>query len=250
MDPKKHETEIKSTISSKETSSTTNKFGITALELEQIMTIYKERGTSNEDIIFFSKQGGIKNLLEKLQTSIQKGIQSTDFREEEFGSNKIFIEPVSPFCTFVLNALEDLMIRILIVAAIIQIVLGTTLSDNPKTDWIDGVSIVVAVIIVVLVGSITDYKKELKFHELNDIQNSETKYKVIRNGISYDLTSDDLLVGDIVNISYGDILPADMILIEGNGVKMDESSLTGESDMVKKEIYDKCVEENLSLGVQ
>ena len=177
MNPKKHENEIKSTISSEETSSTTSHFGITASELEEIMTKYKERGTSNNDITFFQKQGGIKALLEKLQTSQQKGIKSLDFREEKFGSNKIFIEPVSPFCTFVLNALEDLMIRILIIAAIIQIILGTTLSDNPKTDWIDGVSILVAVIIVVLVGSITDYKKELKFHELNDIQNSETKYK-------------------------------------------------------------------------
>ena len=243
MSKKDENIENKSSLSSEETNSTLNHFGISASELEHIMTLYKERGSSCEDLTYIKNQGGIISIIEKLQTNPQLGISSLDFREETFGSNKIFIEPVAPFCTFVLNALEDLMIRILIVAAIVQIILGTTLSDNPQTDWIDGVSIIVAVVIVVLVGSITDYKKELKFHELNDIQNSETKYKVIRNGINYDLVSDDLLVGDIINVNYGDILPADMILIEGNGIKMDESSLTGESDTVKKEIYDKCIEE-------
>ena len=243
MSKKDENFENKSSLSSEETDSTLNHFGITASELENLMTLYKERGSSCEDLTYIKNIGGINSLMEKLQTNPQLGISSIDYREESFGSNKIFIEPVSPFCTFVLNALEDLMIRILIVAAIVQIILGTTLSDNPKTDWIDGVSIIVAVVIVVLVGSITDYKKELKFHELNDIQNSETKYTVVRNGISSDLVSDDLLVGDIVNVTYGDILPADMILIEGNGIKMDESSLTGESDTVKKEIYDKCIEE-------
>ena len=243
MSKKDENIENKSSLSSEETDSTLNHFGISASELEHLMNLYKERGSSCEDLTYIKNQGGINSILQKLQTNPQLGISSLDYREEAFGSNKIFVEPVEPFCTFVLNALEDLMIRILIVAAIVQIILGTTLSDNPKTDWIDGVSIIVAVVIVVLVGSITDYKKELKFHELNDIQNSETKYKVIRNGISYDLTSDDLLVGDVIYISYGDILPADMVLIEGNGIKMDESSLTGESDMVKKEIYDKCIEE-------
>ena len=242
MSQKKNEEEENSSCS-EETTSTLNHFGITASELENLMTLYKERGCSCEDLAYIQNLGGINSLMEKLQTSIQKGISSIEHRENCFGSNKIFIEPVPPFYTFVLNALEDLMIRILIVASIVQIILGTTLSDNPKTDWIDGVSIIIAVIIVVLVGSITDYKKELKFHELNDIQNSETKYKVIRDGIPNDLISDDLLVGDIIYINYGDILPADMILIEGNGIKMDESSLTGESDTVKKEIYDKCIEE-------
>ena len=243
MSKKDENIENKSSLSSEETDSTLNHFGISASELEHLMNLYKERGSSCEDLTYIKNQGGINSILQKLQTNPQLGISSLDYREEAFGSNKIFVEPVEPFCTFVLNALEDLMIRILIVAAIVQIILGTTLSDNPKTDWIDGVSIIVAVVIVVLVGSITDYKKELKFHELNDIQNSETKYKVIRNGICNDLVSDDLLVGDIINVTYGDILPADMILIEGNGVKMDESALTGESDTVKKEIYDKCIEE-------
>ena len=51
------------------------------------------------------------------------------------------------------------MIKILLVAGIIQIILGTILSDKPETDWIDRVSILIAIVIVVLVASITNYKK-------------------------------------------------------------------------------------------
>ena len=69
---------------------------------------------------------------------------------------------------------------------------------------------------------------------MNDYQNKETTYKVIRNGQPIELPSDDILVGDLINMMVGDIMPAEMILVEGNGIKMDESALTGESDTMKK----------------
>ena len=233
--------DIKTIISSKDV--TLSYFGITASELEDMMTSYKERDSHYSDLKYLENIGGIDSLLKKLKTDKTKGINSVDCRENEFGSNRVFIEPVRPFCAFVLESLEDLMIRILIVAAIVEIVLGTTLSDNPKTDWIDGLSIIIAIVVVVLVGSITNYNKEKKFHELNDIQKNGTRYKVIRNGSPNDLTTDDILVGDLIKINYGDIMPADLILIEGNGIKMDESSLTGESDAVKKMVFEECIEE-------
>ena len=110
-------------------------------------------------------------------------------------------------------------------------------------DWIDGTSIIIAVFVVVSVGSVTNYKKEMKFQNLNDLQNDQTTYNVIRNGQAQTLKSDDILVGDLIKVNYGEILPADMILVEGNGVKIDESSLTGESNAVSKKPYEKCKEE-------
>ena len=77
---------------------------------------------------------------------------------------------------------------------------------------------------------------------MNDYQNKETTYKVIRSGQPIELPSDDILVGDLINMMVGDIMLADMILVEGNGIKMDESALTGESDTMKKEPYSKCVD--------
>ena len=217
-------------------------FGITAHKLEEIMAKYKERGSDFRDLKYFREQGGTTNILNLLLTNEIAGIGSTEGREEVYGSNKVFVEPVPPFCAYVWEALEDMMVRILIVCAIVQIVLGCTLSDDPSKDWIDGVSIIVAILVVVLVGSITNYQKETKFHELNEVQNEGTKYNIIRNGVPNEYISDDILVGDLIMVNYGDIMAADLLLIEGNGIKMDESALTGESDAMKKEPFQKCIE--------
>ena len=218
-----------------------SKFGVDAIELENLMGKYKERGADFQDLKYFQSKS-VATLLSDLKTDPEIGIQDLEGREDEFGSNKVFVEPVPPFCHYVWEALKDLMVRILILAAIVSIVLGCTFSEDPSKDWVDGVSIVIAVLIVVLVGSITDYQKEQKFHELNEVQSEGTKYKLIRNGQPQDHISDDLLVGDLIMINYGDIMAADILLIEGNGIKMDESALTGESDAMKKEKFDKCNE--------
>ena len=217
-------------------------FGISANKLETIMGKYKERGSDFKDLKYFREQNGVINLINSLLTNEVTGISSLEGREEAYGSNKVFIEPVPPFCSYVCEALEDMMVRILIVCAVVQIVLGCTLSDDRSKDWIDGVSIIVAILVVVLVGSITNYQKETKFHELNEVQNKGTKYNIIRNGKAEEYISDDILVGDLIMINYGDIMAADLLLIEGNGIKMDESALTGESDAMKKEPFHKCIE--------
>ena len=217
-------------------------FGISANKLETIMGKYKERGSDFKDLKYFREQNGVINLINSLLTNEVTGISSLEGREEAYGSNKVFIEPVPPFCSYVWEALEDMMVRILIVCAVVQIVLGCTLSDDPSKDWIDGVSIIIAILVVVLVGSITNYQKETKFHELNEVQNKGTKYNIIRNGKTKEYISDDILVGDLIMINYGDIMAADLLLIEGNGIKMDESALTGESDAMKKEPFHKCIE--------
>ena len=217
-------------------------FGISANKLETIMGKYKERGSDFKDLKYFREQNGVINLINSLLTNEVTGISSLEGREEAYGSNKVFIEPVPPFCSYVWEALEDMMVRILIVCAVVQIVLGCTLSDDRSKDWIDGVSIIVAILVVVLVGSITNYQKETKFHELNEVQNKGTKYNIIRNGKAEEYISDDILVGDLIMINYGDIMAADLLLIEGNGIKMDESALTGESDAMKKEPFHKCIE--------
>ena len=216
-------------------------FGVSAIDLENLMGMYKERGSDFADLKYFQTKS-VAQLVQDLKTDTENGLSSFDGREEAFGSNKVFVEPVPHFCSYVWEALKDLMVRILIIAAIVSIVLGCTFSEDPSKDWIDGFSIVIAVLVVVLVGSITDYQKEKKFHELNEVQAEGTKYKLIRKGQPEDHISDDLLVGDLIMVNYGDIMAADVLLIEGNGIKMDESALTGESDAMKKERYEKCKE--------
>lgn len=98
-------------------------------------------------------------------------------------------------------------------------------------------------VVVVLVGSVTNRQKETKFHQLNNLQVQKPHYKIIRRGQPVELNSDGLLVGELINLIVCNIMLADLLLIEGNGIKMDESSLTGESETLKKETLTKCLDE-------
>ncbi|KAF8541442.1 hypothetical protein BDD12DRAFT_829221 [Trichophaea hybrida] len=96
-----------------------------------------------------------------------------------------------------------------------------------------GVAICVAIIIVVLVGSLNDWQKERQFVKLN-AKKEDREVKVIRSGKSIQINVHDILVGDVLHVEPGDMIPADGIFIEGYNLKCDESSATGESDQMKK----------------
>ena len=224
-------------------------FFIDPISLENIVSNYKDRiiyNNSNEekeypDLDFFEEHKGIQILIDSLKTSIESGIISKDKRKELFGSNKNDFD-LPPFSLYLLESMEDPMVQLLVIFAIISIVLGCTLSDEPKKDWIDGLSIIIAILFVVLVGSITKYEEKKQFAKLNKIQGEETKYKVIRKGEVKKILNEEILVGDLILINYGEIIPADILLVEGNGIKIDEMAITGEAFPVKKDIYSKCDE--------
>lgn len=90
------------------------------------------------------------------------------------------------------------------------------------------------VAIVCLVTAVNDYSKEKQFRGLQNKIQDENKYSVIRQSEVNQIFVGDIVVGDICQVKYGDLLPADGIIIQSNDLKVDESSLTGESDHVKK----------------
>lgn len=99
---------------------------------------------------------------------------------------------------------------------------------------IEGGAILVAVIIVSSVTAFNDYKKEQKFRSLNK-QNNSYNVRVIRDGDkTCEINVTELLVGDVVRLQGGDTIPADGILISSEGLKVNESSMTGESDDIPK----------------
>jgi len=103
-----------------------------------------------------------------------------------------------------------------------------------STEWIEGVAILIAVIVVVLVTAINDWSKEKQFRELQSKIQTDSRVSVIREGQPIDVTTKELVVGDVVRVKYGDILSADGLLLQNNGLKIDESTMTGESDSVNK----------------
>ncbi|VDM30978.1 unnamed protein product [Hydatigera taeniaeformis] len=106
-------------------------------------------------------------------------------------------------------------------------------SEN-ETGWIEGVAILVAVVVVVVVVAVNDWQKEKQFRGLQSRIEAEQRFTVLRDGIIKEISIADIVVGDICLIKYGDLLPADGVVIQSTDLKVDESSLTGESDHVKK----------------
>lgn len=100
--------------------------------------------------------------------------------------------------------------------------------------WIEGVAILISVVVVVLVTALNDYTKERQFRGLQAKIETEHKFSVIRGGNQIQVVVNELVVGDIAQVKYGDLLPADGVVIQSNDLKIDESSLTGESDQIRK----------------
>lgn len=193
--------------------------------------------------------GGIDNLLSLLHTSFD-GLNEhneTDLsqRKQYFGINRLPQKVQKSFLKLCWEALKDKVLVILCIAAIVSLALGcyesfgsgTHYDDEglplPKVDYVEGVAILVAVAIVVLVGAANDYQKERQFAKLN-AKKEDREVIVVRNGGEQKLISIyDLMVGDVINLQTGDVVPADCILIQGE-VECDESALTGESHTIHK----------------
>lgn len=152
------------------------------------------------------------------------------------------------------NAFNDRILIILTIAAIVSLALGVYEAVGAKRgpnepqplDWVEGLAIEVAVVIVVLVTGLNDYRREKQFVALN-AKKEDRQVKAIRSGKSVLISVFDILVGDVLHLESGDAIPADGILINGHGVRCDESSATGESDAQKKtggqEVWNRIMEE-------
>lgn len=136
---------------------------------------------------------------------------------------------------------NDKVLILLSVAAVISLAVGLYQTfgpvehdaTNPGVEWVEGVAIIVAIAIVVLVGSLNDYQKERQFAKLNR-KKQDRVVRVVRSGKTIEISVFDILVGDVVHLEPGDLIPVDGVLIEGFNVKCDESQATGESDIIRK----------------
>ncbi|XP_033176468.1 plasma membrane calcium-transporting ATPase 3 isoform X6 [Bombus impatiens] len=227
-------------------------YGITLKQLRELMELRGREGVNK-----ISSYGGVQEICKKLYTSPSEGLSGSaadiQHRRDTFGSNQIPPKPPKTFLQLVWEALQDVTLIILEVAALVSLGLSFYQpaddeerplidEDESKYGWIEGAAIFVSVILVVIVTASNDYSKEKQFRGLQSRIEGEHRFSVIRQGEVKQISVTDIVVGDICQIKYGDLLPADGILIQSNDLKVDESSLTGESDHVKKgESFDPMV---------
>ncbi|KAL2914130.1 plasma membrane calcium [Polyrhizophydium stewartii] len=159
-----------------------------------------------------------------------------------FGTNALPEPVLKSIFQFMWDALQDKTLLVLCAAAVVEMAIGVykfKFAPEEKRDnlaLIDGGAIVVAVLIVVMVGSISDFRKQNQFRQLSDFSKSLSETKVVRDAETVQVPTASLLVGDIVLIQTGDVVPADGVLIEGFQVQTDESTLTGEPISINKDL--------------
>ncbi|XP_039458924.1 plasma membrane calcium-transporting ATPase 1-like isoform X5 [Oreochromis aureus] len=202
--------------------------------------------------------GDVNGLCARLKTSPNRGLdgkpEDLQRRMEKFGANVIPPKKPKNFLELVWAALQDITLIILVVAAIISLGLSfyhppsaerhncssaATVVENEgeaEAEWIEGAAILLSVVVVALVTAFNEWSKEKQFRGLQKRIEQEQKFTVIRGGEMIQIKVSEIVVGDIAQVKYGDLLPADGVLIQGNDLKVDESSITGESDHVKKKL--------------
>ena len=221
-----------------------NGFNIDKSEIDNIFRIYQQRKVNEEIDYINSTHKGLAGLAQKLKTDLSNGISNhtLELRRRAFDNNLRYREPMPSFWYFIKDAFGDEILQILCVCAIIEISIGLSpFTENPGYDAFDGIGIVIAICVIVITTAVTNYNKEKKFKQLSDENFKKFQVVCTREGANINLSDEELLVGDKCKIDMGMIIPADGIVISSTNLKLDEASLTGESNLMRKESIENCL---------
>ena len=192
------------------------------ISAEKFRDLMQTRGIEARDKIV-RDFGDIPTVCAKLHTDANRGLTGhpADLanRKRVYGSNEIAPAPPKSFWRLIVDAFNDTTLIILLIAAGVSFIAQFLVPSEEGIDWLEIAGILTTVLVIVLVSSYNDYQKQNQFRAL-----------------AQRILVTELVVGDICQLKYGDLIPADGILLASNDLKADESSLTGESDMVKKSI--------------
>ena len=180
----------------------------------------------------------------ELGTNINYGLTSKEVerRKQIYGLNKLKEKKKENIFLRFIKQFNDFMIIILIIASIVSAAISYVQGEN---DYIDSIIIIAIVIINALMGLIQEEKAEKSIESLKKLTPKMTK--VIRDSKKIEVLAEELVPGDIIELSDGNYVPADCRIIEEFNLKIEESSLTGETEPVTK-TKEQIKEKNISLG--
>lgn len=164
-------------------------------------------------------------LVSYFKTDLKNGLKKEDIDQalSKYGKNELKQEAKKPFIEKLKDQFLDPMIIILIIASIVSAFTG---------DKVEAVIIIAIVVVNAILSLLQEGRAEQAIEALQKM--SSPKAKVIRSGQHLEVESSNLVPGDLVILETGDIVPADLRIIEASNLKIDESSLTGESVPVDK----------------
>ncbi len=154
----------------------------------------------------------------------------------KYGDNSMTEQKSESFWDKLKGNLADPMIKILIVALLINVILavmgGVGLIKEGAPEWYEPIGIFIAILLATLVSTFSEYRNENAFQKLQE-EASRIMCKVYRNNVVSEVAINDIVVGDCILLQAGDKIPADGILVDGD-LKVDQSVLNGESREAKK----------------
>lgn len=181
-----------------------------------------------------------ESVIKEYDSDAQKGLSSKQVEENtlKYGKNELKAKKKQSLIVKFLLQFTDLMIIILIIAAVVSIII------DPK-EWVDSLIIFIVITINAIIGVVQESRAEKSLEALEKM--STPLCKVIRDGSPIQIKSRDLVPGDIILFEAGDYVSADSRIIEYSSLQIDESALTGESVPVTKnnEVIEK---EDVALG--
>ena len=178
------------------------------------------------------------DVAKSLQTNIKTGLSNkmADERRKKVGLNELSEGEKQSVILLFFSQFKDFMVLVLLVATLISGLLG---------EYVDAVAIMVIVLINGLLGFIQERKAEKSLQALKNL--SAPKVTVLREGRWTKIDSKEAVPGDILKLSSGDRVGADMRIIVSNNMEIEESALTGESIPAQKH-SDPILDDNPSLG--
>jgi Ca2+ transporting ATPase len=217
-------------------------FNLASDRLEELfeqenLDLDRETKVSRSNILLVEELGGTDKVISELKSDTKVGIdgsqQDIAARVQMYGSNERLERKVLTVCEMICAVFDDFILKILIAAAIVSMAIGIY-NEGLETGWIEGTSILVAILIITVVTVSNDYSRQAQFLEIMKKDDIKT-CRVIRQGNQMTIDTIELMVGDIIVISTGDLIPADAIVFETHDLSCSEAQLTGEPDAKRKE---------------
>ena len=185
-----------------------------------------------------------KEVEKQMQTNIEFGLneKQVEDKQNKFGLNKLEEKKKESIVIKFIKQFNDFMIIILIIASIISAVVARLEGSN---DYFDSIIIIAIVVFNAIMGLVQEAKAEKSLEALKKMTAPTCRVK--RNGKISTIKSEQIVPGDIVLLEAGNYVPADCRLISSSNLKIEESSLTGETVPVLKEAN--CIlKEKTALG--
>lgn len=184
------------------------------------------------------------HVLKELDVKPKRGLSSTevDQRQAKYGLNEIEEGESRSKLAILTDQFRDVMVLILIAAAVVSFVLAVIEGHG---EYLDSIVILAIVIINAVLGYVQENRAEQAMAALKELASPNTKVR--RDGKTQIVPAKELVPGDVVLLEAGDAISADARIIESSNLRVQEASLTGESEPVRKHI-DSLTGENTPLG--